>query len=186
MASDLYGYQILEILERQLLIQQKRQWYPEDLYYQIATAHVGVIAQRLEPPPLYTPDEVEAITAFGADRYAKQAMVCDEERRVRAEREYRRALGPIVGWCTDSDTNALTARDWNEIRLSELAFLRSLTPALPRESPGDWAARNGVTPRKLWRGAEALWDRLMSHLMERARTGFYIDLPDEDFVCLIP
>jgi hypothetical protein len=100
----------------------------------------------------FTPAAIEAIVTFGSDRYASQAMVCDEARVVAtaarereaeetSKREYvANGNDPVTAW----DFLGSEGGDGAEYAAQYREWKRNLPKPLPHETPGDWARRCGA------------------------------------------
>jgi hypothetical protein len=149
----------------------------ERAYYIHRSHFHGGRARRVGLPPAqaFTPSEVEAILAHGSDRYASQAMVCDEARvevaavqqlvdEERWKREYlANGNDPATAW----DFLGSEGGDGHEYAAQYREWKRDLPKPLPHETPGDWAARCGAAPPCYDRAAWAERVRLEMAAVER-------------------
>lgn len=117
------------------------------------------------PKPVFTPEEVEAAKIHGADCYASQAMVCDEE-RARVDRESRAWWS---GYKTEGDIRGASV-EWTlwssrKRREENAAWCRTLTRPLDHEMPGDYAMRHDIPwDRNLWPAREEFFEAVRAEM----------------------
>lgn len=130
----------------------------------------------------FTDAEVEAIRDYGSRCYAERAADVEQIKVLRAEIEeqeederIRVALGPIWGYRTDGDWDGQAGesmrRQEEHNAEARREFLARLTPPLPFEGPGDWAARHGVSPTYWDADSFDKWREMVTSAMEKVARG---------------